>query len=95
MSKWCYSKKIVAVSYLITTLLTVFCSIALILGLDISSFTVIVGLAWAETASANAFYFWKAKNENRIKLTQKMVSSLANKYGIEAVISLADIVIKE
>jgi uncharacterized membrane protein len=47
------------------------------------------------TAAATAFYYWKARAENRIKLTKAMVEAWADKYGIEAVANLANIVLKE
>ena len=94
----CYSKKIVLASYAVTVLLT----LAVVLGVflapaetNLAPLEVVTGLAWAETTASNAFYFWKAKNENRIKLTEKMVADLADKYGIDAVVSLAGLVLKD
>lgn len=97
-SKLCCSKKIVLASYAVTLLLT----LVLVLGVflapvetNLTPLEIVTGLAWAETATSNAFYFWKAKNENRIKLTERMVADLADKYGIDAVVSLASLVIKD
>ena len=45
----------------------------------------------AQTAAVTAVYSWKAKAENKIKLTNIMVKELADKYGIEAVVSLLGI----
>ena len=94
--KLCCSKKIVLSSYIITILLTV-CVLAgsFLTDQDMTPVATITGLAWAETTAANAFYFWKAKNENRIKLTTGMVKDLAEQYGIDAVVNLAGIVIKD
>ena len=94
--KLCCSKKIVLVSYILTSLLTC----ATLVGSffterDMTSVATVTALAWAETAAANAFYFWKAKNENRIKLTTQMVHDLAEQYGIDAVATLAGIVLKD
>ena len=96
--KLCCSKKIVLASYAVTVLLT----LAMVLGVflapaetNLAPLEVVTGLAWAETTASNAFYFWKAKNENRIKLTERMVADLADKYGIDAVVSLAGLVIKD
>ena len=44
---------------------------------------------------ANGFYYWKSKNENRYKYVIKLIREWAEKYGIEAVIRIADIVLKE
>lgn len=96
MNRLCWSKRIVICSYVVTVLL----SLATILGSifcvqDITAIATLAGLAWAETAASNAFYFWKAKNENRIKLTKQMVDELGDKYGIDAVVSLASIILKD
>lgn len=92
----CCSKKIVLTSYVVTALL----SLATVLGTffsanDITPLVTVAGLSWAETAACNAFYFWKAKNENRIKLTQQMVKDLADKYGIDAVANLTNIILRD
>lgn len=96
--KLCCSKKIVVVSYAVTGLLT----LTLVLGVflapsetNLSPLEVVTGLAWGETAVASGFYYWKARAENRIKLTKGMVDEWAEKYGIEAVTSLASIVLSE
>lgn len=96
MNHLCWSKRIVICSYAVTILL----SLVAILGTfccakDTTALTTLAGLAWAETAASNAFYFWKAKNENRIKLTKQMVDELGDKYGIDAVVSLASIILKD
>jgi alcohol dehydrogenase YqhD (iron-dependent ADH family) len=94
--KLCCSKKIVLASYVLIALLTLatlygsFCTER-----DMTAVSTVATLAWAETAAANAFYFWKAKNENRIKLTNQMVHDLAAEYGIDAVATLAGIVLKD
>ena len=94
----CCSKKIVLASYVSTCLLT----LTLVLGVflappetSLSPLEVVTGLAWGETAVASGFYYWKARAENKIKLTQIMVDSWAEKYGIDAVTNLAGIVLSE
>lgn len=88
------SKKIIVVSYTVTILLTLLCVYGCLLtGMDMTPLVTLTGLAWAETTSANAFYFWKAKAENRIKLINSMVQSLGDKYGIDAVVQLAEIIL--
>ena len=92
----CCSKKIVLASYVLTSILT----FATLIGSfcterDMTAVASVTALAWAETAAANSFYFWKAKNENRIKLTKQMVHDLAQEYGIDAVATLAGIVLKD
>lgn len=38
---------------------------------DSSALVVLLPLLFAELATATGFYYWKAKNENRIKLLKK------------------------
>ena len=92
----CCSKKIVITSYIVTILLTILTVAgAFFSENDITPIATVCGLSWGETAACNAFYFWKAKNENRIKLTQQMVKELADKYGIDAVANLTDIILRD
>ena len=44
---------------------------------------------------ATGFYLWKARAENKIKVAKQMMSEWADKYGIESVVSIIDIVSKE
>jgi len=38
---------------------------------------------------------WKSKNENRAKYAQKFVLDFADKYGIDAAIRIAEVVLKD
>lgn len=92
--RMCCSKKIVVISYAVTIVLTLLCVYGCLLtDRDMTPLVTLAGLAWAETTAANAFYFWKAKAENRIKLINSMVQSLGDKYGIDAVVRLAEIIL--
>lgn len=98
MKRLCCSKKIVVASYVSTILLT----ITLVLGVflappetNLSPLEVVTGLAWGESGLATGFYYWKARTENKIKLTKVMVDDWAEKYGIDAVTNLASIVLSE
>lgn len=94
--KLCTSKKIVVASYVLTVLLTAVCVYGVFwTDKDMSQLVILGGLAWAETAAANCFYFWKAKAENRIKITKSMVQSMGDKYGIDAVVRLAEIALRD
>lgn len=96
MKNLCCSKKILLVSYLITVPITIVTILSVLLTEhDTSALVAVSGFAWAETTAANAFYYWKAKNENRIKLTEQMVAELAEKYGIDAVTNLVGIILKD
>lgn len=96
MKRLCCSKKIVAVSWGATLLLTILTVVgAFFSEKDISPLLTVTSLSWGETATATGFYYWKARAENKIKLTQAMVDAWADKYGIEAVTSLASIILNE
>lgn len=96
MKNLCWSKKIVTVSWVASLLLAILTVVgAFFSERDISPLLTVTSLSWGETATATAFYYWKARAENRIKLTQAMVEAWADKYGIEAVTSLAGIILNE
>lgn len=48
-----------------------------------------------ECGGATAFYFWKAKNENRSKYALKFVRELADKYGLDATARIIESVLKD
>ena len=90
--KLCCSKKVLVTSWATTILLTLTCLVAFFLTeKDTTPLATIAGLSWGVTAAVTAVYSWKAKAENKIKLTNIMVKELADKYGIEAVVSLLGI----
>lgn len=62
---------------------------------DIADMVTLTGFSAAELTAAHGFYFWKSKNENRAKHAQKMVVAMADKYGIESVARIAEIVLKD
>jgi hypothetical protein len=47
------------------------------------------------TGTATAFYFWKARTENRLKLTKSMVEDWAGRYGMDSVVNLAGIIFRD
>jgi malonyl CoA-acyl carrier protein transacylase len=90
--KLCCSKKVLVTSWTTTILLTLTCLLAFFLTeKDATPLATVAGLSWGVTAAVTAVYSWKAKAENKIKLTNIMVKELADKYGIEAVVSLLGI----
>lgn len=89
------SKIILFVDFLVALSLTALVVVGAYLGKDVSEITPIA-IAWdAQLAVVIGFYFWKAKNENRAKGVQQLVRDLAEKYGIEAVARIAEIIFKE
>jgi len=62
---------------------------------DLSPCTAAITAAYTELGIHTAFIVLKAKNENRRKNAMKLVKDLAKKYGIEAVVKLAEIVLND
>ena len=94
----CCSKKTLTISYVITGALT----ITLVLGVFLASekvnltpLEVVTGLSWGETGVATGFYYWKAKNEKRLELFERMADQWAEKYGFEAVANLASAILHD
>lgn len=86
-----WSKKILVFSYL---MLGVFIIIFLAVEDKTAAATVLCG--WiVECGGATAFYFWKAKNENRSKYALKFVRELADKYGLDATARIIESVLKD
>lgn len=90
------SKKVVIVSFVIMVLLIgatvygVFCTEK-----DMTALVTLAGSAVVETAAVTTGYLWKAKAENKIKLVNQLIKDNADKYGIDAVVSLAGIVLSD
>ncbi len=64
-------------------------------GVDMLHVAVIAGLWDAQLAVVIGAYLWKAKNENRSKHAMQLVRDLAEQYGIENVVALAQVVLKD
>lgn len=89
------SKLILAVDFTVAILLTVAVVAGAWLGRDVYQVTAVSACWDAQMTAAVGFYYWKAKNENRSKYAMALVQDLAEKYGIENVISLANTVLKD
>lgn len=89
------SKKILLADFIVAFLLLIAAIIGGVLSWDTSSIAAI-SVGWdAQLATAVGFYYWKAKNENRSKYAMELVEKLAEKYGIENVVNLAEVVLKD
>ena len=62
------SKRIIVASYIIACVLTLCVVVGVVLGFDTTAVSVLATSAWVEVCAANAFYFWKAKKENVMKI---------------------------
>lgn len=88
------SKKILGGSWAAAITLTAIVIVGTFRQVDVSSLTILATSAWGEL-TAHAFYYWKAKNENRSKGSQKLVRELAQEYGIDAAARFAEIIFKD
>ena len=66
-----FSKKILLVSWITTTIVILLAFILMWYTKDLSPLTVIIGGLFTEIATGTGFYYWKAKNENMAKFNQK------------------------
>ena len=47
------------------------------------------------TGAATSWYFWKAKAEKKLEMFERMANRWEDKYGIEAVTTLASVIFSE
>ena len=90
-----FSKNMLITNWVVTLVLTGIVTALSVMQIDCAEVSAMAALSWTALAVDQGFYSWKAKNENRIKLTKTMVKSWADEYGIESVTALAEIVLKE
>ena len=89
------SKKLLWTDVTVGIILTAAVVIGDFTGHDMSSSAIVAGLWDGQLALVIGAYQWKSKNENRSKHAMKLVRELADKYGIEAVAKIAEMVLKE
>lgn len=89
------SKLILVIDFVVAILLAVAVAVGSFLARDMSQLAAVAGFWDAQFAVAIGFYYWKAKNENRSKHAMRLVKKLAEQYGIENVVSLAEVVLKD
>jgi hypothetical protein len=90
-----FSKKLLYFSWAITVCLTTLLIWFSVKYLPTDGLTEAVRLAWVETGTATAFYYWKAKNENRAKHGQAFLNNFAEKWGSDVAVRMAEIVLKD
>jgi len=89
------SKLILIVDFIIAIALTIVVIVGSYLSLDMTNVTTICALWDAQLAVAVGFYYWKAKNENRSKYAMQLIKDLAERYEIEYVVHLAEVILKD
>lgn len=90
-----FSKKLLYFSWTVTIILTVMLIWFSIKMLPLDGLMVVTPLSWAETGTATAFYYWKAKNENRAKYGHVFLQKFAEKWGSEVAVRMTEIVLKD
>lgn len=90
-----FSKKLVIFLLILALFLTALTILFPAVGIPADGLYIVTPLAWASFDVAAGFYYWKSKNENRSKYAQKFVRLFAKKYGIDAAVQIASIVLKD
>lgn len=75
-NKWCFSKKLLAVDYLILLFMVIAFMTFTLKGHDTSNCAVVVGAWIAQIGISSAAYYWKAKAENLVKMPIQMLKDL-------------------
>lgn len=90
-----FSKKLVIILLVLALLLTGLTILFPTVDIPADGLYVVTPIAWTAFDVAAGFYFWKNKNANRSKYAQKYVLKFADKYGIDAAIRIAEVVLKD
>lgn len=90
-----FSKKLLVLHVMLSVLLCLTVIIGTLMSIDVSAIAVLAGSSLLTDGAWGGFYFWKSKNENRAKYAQRFVKLFAEKYGIDAAIRVAEIVLKD
>ena len=64
-------------------------------GADVTAVGVLAGTSFVTDGAWGGFYLWKSKNENRAKYAQKFIRLVADRYGVDAAIRIAEVVLKD
>lgn len=90
-----FSKRMLYLYCGISLFLILVVVIGTLLSIDVNAIAVLAGTSLVVDGTWGGFYLWKAKNENRAKYAQRFVMKFADKYGIDAAIRLAEVVLKD
>ena len=89
------SKLILVIDFTVAIILAIVVCVGSFLDIDMTNAGIVAGFWDAQLAVAVGFYYWKAKNENRSRHAMALVQKLAARYGIDSVVSLAEIILKD
>lgn len=90
-----FSKKLTIVSWAVALILTLLAVVLPLFGVSIDGIQTALPYSWGEVTTVQAFYLWKAKNENRHKYAMRYVDKIAERYDIETALRVAEIVLKD
>lgn len=90
-----FSKKITVLSWIVAIALTALAIVLPIYGAPIDGLQIALPCSWCEVTAVQAFYLWKAKNENRSKYGMLYVDEYGERYGVDTALHLAEIVLKD
>ena len=90
-----FSKIALLIQFALSVLLVLVMVIAFLLGKDISPLGMLTGGSVISDGAITSFYLWKSKVENRAKYAERFALKVAETYGIEAALQMAELVLKE
>lgn len=91
-----FSKLMLSIQTGLSVSLVIACIIIKVkLLMDVSDLITIATASFGFDGAWGGFYLWKAKNENRAKYAQQFVLEFADKYGFEAAVQIAQIVLQD
>ena len=90
-----FSKIMLIFHMIVSTSLCIATAMGTFMGRDVTALGILAGTSFVTGGTWGGFYYWKAKNENRSKYAQKFVKQMADKYGIEAVCRICELVLKD
>ena len=73
-----FSKKILYVLWISTTIVVFFSFVLMFKFGDLSPLSYIIGGMFTELATSTGFYYWKAKNENVLKINNSKEDNYEN-----------------
>ena len=90
-----FSKKLLYFSWAVTLMLTSLLVYFSVVSMPVDGLLTVASLSWAETGVSTGYYYWKAKNENRAKYAQNFLKEIANEWGVDTAVRMAEIVLKD
>ena len=90
-----FSKKITVLSWSVALVLTFLAVVLPIYEVSIEGVLAAMPYSWGAVTAVQAFYLWKAKNENRSKYAMRYVDKIAKQHDVETALRVAEIVLKD